>query len=109
MLFLVDYIQSQRDESIRNSDRNRIFSLDGDVRLELSEGDADWYEALSRAALGLHKVSVAFAATHIAHRKSFEPTEPIQTLEGENFRMFTTYQLANNQGSVEIRRREISF
>ena len=38
LLFLVDYIQSQRDESIRNSDRNRIFSLDGDVRLELRGG-----------------------------------------------------------------------
>ena len=53
LLFLVDYIQSQRDELIRNSDRNRIFSLDGDVRLELSEGMLIGMRAPSRAALGL--------------------------------------------------------
>ena len=52
LLFLVDYIQSQRDEAIRNSNRNRIFSLDGEIRLELSEGDAVGMRALSRVVLG---------------------------------------------------------
>ena len=112
LLFLVDYIQSQRDEEIRNSDRNRIYSLDEDIRLELSEGDADWYAGTKQSGTGtdIKYPPVAFTSAHIAYRKSFEPTEPIQTLEGEDFRMFTTYELANNQGSVEIKEaRDIFF
>ena len=104
MLFLIDYIRSQRDESIANSARNRIFSLDGTVELPLSEGTADWYEGIKQSGTGtdIKYPPVGFSQTHLAYRKTYEPAEPIQTLAGSAFDNFTTYQLANGQGSVEI-------
>ena len=104
MLFLIDYIRSQRDESIANGARNRIFSLDGTVELPLSEGTADWYEGIKQSGTGtdIKYPPVGFSQTHLAYRKTYEPAEPIQTLAGSAFDNFTTYQLANGQGSVEI-------
>ena len=104
MLFLIDYIQSQRDESIANSARNRIFSPDGSVVLPLSEGTADWYEGIKQSGTGtdIKYPPVGFSQTHLAYRKTYEPAEPIQTLAGSAFDNFTTYQLANGQGSIEI-------
>jgi len=104
MLFLIDYIQSQRDEAIANSARNRIFSIDGSIELPLSEGTADWYEGVKQSGTGtdIKYPPVGFSQTHLAYRKTYEPAEPIQTLAGETFDNFTTYQLANGQGSIEI-------
>lgn len=104
ILFLIDYIQSQRDESIANSARNRIFSLDGNIELPLSQGTADWYEGTKQSGTGtdIKYPPVGFSETHLAYRKTYEPAEPIQTIAGSAFDNFTTYQLANGQGSLEI-------
>ena len=104
MLFLVDYIQSQRDPEIANSERNRIFSIDGAIRLELSSGDADWYERTKQSGAGtdIKYPPVGMSTAHIAYRKSYEPTEPIQTVEGEAFARFQTYELSGSQGTLEV-------
>lgn len=104
MLFLIDYIQSQRDESIANSARNRILSLDGSIELPLSEGTADWYERTKQSGTGtdIKYPPIGFSETHLAYRKTYEPAEPIQTLAGIAFDNFTTFQLTNGQGSIEI-------
>jgi hypothetical protein len=104
MLFLVDYIQSQRDPQIANSDRNRIFSTDSSVRLELSSGDADWYERTKQSGTGtdIKYPPIGMSTTHIAYRKSYEPAEPIQTIEGSSLTRFVTYALSGSQGTLEI-------
>jgi hypothetical protein len=104
MLFLIDYIQSQRDESIANSARNRILSVDGSIELPLSEGTADWYERTKQSGTGtdIKYPPIGFSETHLAYRKTYEPAEPIQTLAGIAFDNFTTFQLTNGQGSIEI-------
>jgi hypothetical protein len=104
ILFLIDYIQSQRDETIANSARNRILSVDGSIELPLSEGTADWYEGTKQSGTGtdIKYPPIGYSETHLAYRKTYEPAEPIQTLAGMAFDNFTTYELTNGQGSIEI-------
>jgi hypothetical protein len=78
--------------------------VDGSIELPLSEGTADWYERTKQSGTGtdIKYPPIGFSETHLAYRKTYEPAEPIKTLAGIAFDNFTTYQLTNGQGSIEI-------
>ncbi len=93
LLFLVD-----------SGANKRIFDPDGDIDLAVTDGEADLYSGVKQTLTGtdIKYPPVGFSSTHLAYRKTYEPAEPIQTLDGGEFLASTTYELSNGQGSVEI-------
>ena len=85
-------------------ENRRIFSLDGEIELQVTDGKATWYEGVKQSGSGtdIKYPPVGFSGAHLAFRKTYAPAEPIQTLDGVEFSDSTTYELSNGQGSVEI-------